>query len=169
METAGERIKFLRERRKLSQTQLATKAGISRNHLWRIEKGDRPKVGADVLARIASALGVAVEDLLEDQGSRTTVVVEWEELPPEVEDLARRVSALPADRRARVVGLAEEFLALLEEEPVEASLSEMQREMLAYFDELNETNQEIALARLREILGEGPAQSDERRGARGTA
>jgi transcriptional regulator with XRE-family HTH domain len=66
MESIGDRVKRLRLEKGLSPGQLAYMAGISRNHLWRIEKGDRPKVGAEILARIASALGVGVDDLLRD-------------------------------------------------------------------------------------------------------
>jgi transcriptional regulator with XRE-family HTH domain len=58
-----EGVKDLRERRMLSQQELAERAGVSLFTIQRIERGEgsvRPKTGR----AIASALGVGVEDLL---------------------------------------------------------------------------------------------------------
>ena len=53
----GQRIKQLREERKLSQRELAGMADIGYPHLCRIEKGDY-NVSVDILARLGTALGV---------------------------------------------------------------------------------------------------------------
>ena len=58
-----EGVRGLRERRMLSQQELADRAGVSLFTVQRIERGDgsvRPKTGR----AIAAALGVGVEDLL---------------------------------------------------------------------------------------------------------
>jgi transcriptional regulator with XRE-family HTH domain len=51
-----------RARARLSQEQLAARAGISRPTVSRIERGSKD-VGVDVVQRIADALGVTVCDL----------------------------------------------------------------------------------------------------------
>lgn len=60
----GERIKALREAQSLSQRKLALMANTNQTHLWQIESG-RANVGIDLLYRIASALGVKVQDLID--------------------------------------------------------------------------------------------------------
>lgn len=53
----GQNIAFYRNRRKLNQLQLSEAAGISRNHLSRIENADCA-VSLDTVFAIADALGV---------------------------------------------------------------------------------------------------------------
>ena len=60
----GERIRALREAQGLSQRKLALMADTNQTHLWQIESG-RTSVGIDLLYRIASALGVRVQDLID--------------------------------------------------------------------------------------------------------
>ena len=64
MERLGKRIKATREKRGLSQEELAAAAHISRGYLARLEIGRHdPTVGT--LERIARALRVKIGDLLE--------------------------------------------------------------------------------------------------------
>lgn len=66
----GEKIKKLRKGKKLTQGELAEKAGISGNHLSRLERGVfQPSI--DVVKRLAQALDVNVDGLLsgEDEAS----------------------------------------------------------------------------------------------------
>jgi transcriptional regulator with XRE-family HTH domain len=53
----GERIRELRLRRRWSQADLAAEAGVSRQYLGQIERGDRTAMGGELLDRIARALG----------------------------------------------------------------------------------------------------------------
>ena len=58
----GENVRRQREQRFLSPGELAEKAGISRNTLWRIESGDYPARPRTV-RKLAEALGVQPTDL----------------------------------------------------------------------------------------------------------
>ena len=60
----GSRIRSAREKRGISQRQLALMTGTSRSYLWKIEKGTAD-VGIDVLIRIARALDVRVDELID--------------------------------------------------------------------------------------------------------
>ena len=62
-EYIGKRIAELRKERKLSQVDLALKAGLDKGHIARIELG-RYSVGLDTLQKIADALDVKI-DLIE--------------------------------------------------------------------------------------------------------
>lgn len=58
------RLTMLRADRGLSQTELAAKAGISREYLWRLEAGRQdPTLGT--LEKLAKALKVKLTRLLE--------------------------------------------------------------------------------------------------------
>lgn len=56
-------VRVLREYRGLSTTQLAAAAGLSQPYIVQIEGGTRAGT-AESLAKIAAALGVAVDDLI---------------------------------------------------------------------------------------------------------
>jgi transcriptional regulator with XRE-family HTH domain len=58
------RLKALRERRGMTQKQLAEKSGVGRSHLARLETG-RQDPTLSTLERLAKALGVKVGRLLE--------------------------------------------------------------------------------------------------------
>ena len=53
----GENIKLARLRRKLSTTQVAERAGISRSNLWKIEKGT-PSVAMGAYFQVLFVLGL---------------------------------------------------------------------------------------------------------------
>jgi transcriptional regulator with XRE-family HTH domain len=57
LEELGENIKLARLRRKLSTTQIAERAGISRSTLWQIEKG-APNVSFGSYAQVLFVLGL---------------------------------------------------------------------------------------------------------------
>jgi transcriptional regulator with XRE-family HTH domain len=60
----GMKLKKIREAKRLSQTELARKARVSRAYVFRLEAGGSdPTVG--VLQRLAKALGVPVTALLQ--------------------------------------------------------------------------------------------------------
>ena len=64
MATIGENIKRLRTKQGLSQDDLAKKAELKYSTLAKIEGDFVTKPGVQMVAKIAKALGVSVEDLL---------------------------------------------------------------------------------------------------------
>lgn len=54
----------MRQKRKLSQEELAFNANIDRSYLSEVESG-RKNIGIQVLAKIAAGLGVTIERLFE--------------------------------------------------------------------------------------------------------
>ena len=64
MATIGKNIKRLRAKQGLSQDDLARKAELKYSTLAKIEGDFVTKPGVQMVAKIAKALGVSVEDLL---------------------------------------------------------------------------------------------------------
>lgn len=62
----GERVTALRERLGLSQAELCRRSGVSRSHLSMIESGDRVQLAGLTLGKLATGLGVTIEELLRD-------------------------------------------------------------------------------------------------------
>ncbi len=62
---AGDNIRFIRQKRKLSQETLAVKSGISLSYLKYVEKGDEYAISIVKLEKIAKALNVSASLLLE--------------------------------------------------------------------------------------------------------
>jgi Zn-dependent peptidase ImmA (M78 family)/transcriptional regulator with XRE-family HTH domain len=68
----GERIGLFRKRSSLTQAQLAERIGVSRTTVVAMEKGERRPAELEIL-RVATALGVAVHDLLRESLVASTV------------------------------------------------------------------------------------------------
>jgi len=60
-ERIGQRITALRKLEGISQQELADRAGISRQHVGRIEKGELVSVAYVTIQQIAEALGMTVD------------------------------------------------------------------------------------------------------------
>ena len=60
----GENVKKYRLMKSLTLPALATQAGVSKAFLWEIESGGAKRPGAEILYRIAEALGVTIAHLL---------------------------------------------------------------------------------------------------------
>jgi len=57
----GQRITALRKREGISQQELAERAGLTRQHIGRIENGELPNVANVTIQQIAEALGMTVD------------------------------------------------------------------------------------------------------------
>lgn len=68
--STGARIKEIREKRDLTQEQLAKKAGISKGFLSDVEN-DKRNIGSQGLLRIANELGASVDYLLAGKVMKT--------------------------------------------------------------------------------------------------
>ena|SRR5271163_604588 len=90
MPSAGDRIREIREAKRLTQDQLAEKTGISKGFLSDVENGKR-NVSSEYLLRIANALNASVDYLLRGTtdspaGNREPIVI-----PPELSAAAERL------------------------------------------------------------------------------
>ena len=91
MPSVGDRIREIRETQKLTQDQLAEKAGISKGFLSEIENGKR-NVSSEYLLRIANALRASVDYLLRGTtdsvgGNKEPVVI-----PSELSEAAEKLN-----------------------------------------------------------------------------
>ena len=59
----GYRIKAVREKIGMSQTQLSKKSGISRATIWMLESGEDKITTTKTLSKIAEALNVTIDEL----------------------------------------------------------------------------------------------------------
>ena len=57
-------IRRLRERRKMTQAELARQAKLTQGYISQLEAGKKKDIGAKVAVRLAKALGVPVTELL---------------------------------------------------------------------------------------------------------
>lgn len=64
MSTLGERLSAVRERRGLTQGEVARRVRLPQQAISRLERGERHHVRSDVLARLAIALDVSADVLL---------------------------------------------------------------------------------------------------------
>ena len=97
MPTVGERIRDIREKRGMTQDKLAEAADISKSFLSEIEN-DKRNVGAQILLRIANALGASVDYLL--QGAvREAVEKEPVVIPPNLSRAAEELNLTYAETR----------------------------------------------------------------------
>ena len=62
LETVGEQIRLARLRRKISVELVAERANVSRQTVWKVEKGS-PSVAIGIYAKVLGAIGMQ-EDLL---------------------------------------------------------------------------------------------------------
>jgi transcriptional regulator with XRE-family HTH domain len=71
----GARLGAARRQAGLTQRELAQRAGVTLNSIWRYETGRRPE-DYDVLARLGEAVGVSVDFLLRGGGATSAAVAE---------------------------------------------------------------------------------------------
>jgi len=77
----GSRIKDLRKQRKLSITELAKRAGVSKSYLSYIERDVQKNPSLQFLSKIATTLDTSIEYLLgEDQDNQDELDGEWTKL-----------------------------------------------------------------------------------------
>ena len=95
-QTIGKRIQQARERAGLSQDQLAEQLGLSCVFISMIERGVRaPRL--EIFVRIANALGVSADELLQDvldQGYKVNASL-----------LSEQLEKLPAAERSKVLAV----------------------------------------------------------------
>ena len=89
MATTGERIRQIREKRGLTQDQLAEAAEISKGFLSDVENNNK-NISSQSLLRIATALGASVDYLLQG-GTKDAAGKEPVVIPPELSKAAEEL------------------------------------------------------------------------------
>lgn len=87
MASVGDRIREIREVRRLTQDQLAERTGISKGFLSDVENNKR-NVSSEYLLRLANALGASLDYLL--RGTVSVVAREAITIPPELSEAAEK-------------------------------------------------------------------------------
>lgn len=59
----GYKIREIRESKGISQTELSERSGISRATIWKLETDDKAVTMTSTLLKIASALGVSLDEI----------------------------------------------------------------------------------------------------------
>lgn len=73
----GEKIRNLRKGKGLTLEGLAEQAGSSKSYIWELENKNPPRPSAEKVARIAEALGVTADFLVDEtETSPTTAVLD---------------------------------------------------------------------------------------------
>ncbi len=67
LERFAEKLRTLRERRGLSQKELASQLGVARSHIVLLENGSRKNPGTKIVFKIADFFGVPVDVLVRDE------------------------------------------------------------------------------------------------------
>jgi transcriptional regulator with XRE-family HTH domain len=63
----GEKIRKLRQQKKISQDRLSKKADLALNTIVKIETGENPNPTLETLQKIAKALDVSIDELLKNK------------------------------------------------------------------------------------------------------
>lgn len=88
-ESFGQKVRERREKQGWSQEKLAAEVDISRNYLSQIERGVATNLSWQVVHRLATALGLKLENAEEQQDMTS--------LPPGLAEFARQVDLPAAD------------------------------------------------------------------------
>lgn len=62
----GDKIRAMRQGKKLSLEQLAELTGSSKSYIWELENKDTPRPSAEKIAKIAAVFGVTSEFLMNE-------------------------------------------------------------------------------------------------------
>ncbi|MGM0843542.1 MAG: helix-turn-helix domain-containing protein [Bacillota bacterium] len=73
----GERVKKLRQERKMSMTELADKAGVAKSYLSSIERNLQKNPSVQFLEKVSKALNVPVDSLLYDTVEDKHIDSDW--------------------------------------------------------------------------------------------
>lgn len=117
--TLGQAIRAIREQAGLSQKELAAAVGIDQSYLSMIESGKRPNPGTRILARLAQALQVSMDELAASAG----FLPRSSELDPLASQALSLFRRLPRWRQEDVVAQLQLYLQL--QDRVEASSEEV--------------------------------------------
>ncbi|MGG4264115.1 helix-turn-helix domain-containing protein [Peribacillus simplex] len=73
----GERVKKLREEKKMSMTELADKAGVAKSYLSSLERNLQTNPSIQFLEKISTVLNIPVDALLYDAPNKENLDTDW--------------------------------------------------------------------------------------------
>ncbi|MGE7763764.1 helix-turn-helix domain-containing protein [Peribacillus sp. NPDC096540] len=73
----GERVKKLREEKKMSMTELADKAGVAKSYLSSLERNLQTNPSIQFLEKISAVLNIPVDALLYDVPNKESLDTDW--------------------------------------------------------------------------------------------
>jgi transcriptional regulator with XRE-family HTH domain len=104
----GDRIRKLRDKRELTQGQLAHSSSVSQGYLSQLENGEVKNPSAAVLLRVAQAMSVDPDELFEAAGYPTvrTLREAYQRYESTIDsDLLAYLASLPRDKQRRLLSL----------------------------------------------------------------
>jgi transcriptional regulator with XRE-family HTH domain len=104
----GDRIRTLRDKRELTQGQLAQNSSVSQGYLSQLENGEVKNPSAAVLLRVAQAMNVDPDDLFEAAGYPTvrTLRATYERYESTIDgELLGYLASLPREKQRRLLSL----------------------------------------------------------------
>ena len=114
MVSLSEQVRLWRNAMNFSQGEIETKAGLAHNALSRIENGQVTSPRLDTLQKIADAMGIHVEQLMNarppSSKKRPPKTIE-----PCVQELATQISNLPAHKQLAVIEAIKHILRAIQE------------------------------------------------------
>ena len=111
--TLGQAIRSVRQQAGMSQKELAEAVGIDQSYMSMIESGQRSNPGTRIIARLAQALQVSIDDL----AARAGYLPQREEPDPLADQAIRLFRQLPRWRQEDVVAQLQLYLRLTEAAP----------------------------------------------------
>jgi len=100
--SAGSRLRELREKRELTQEQLAELAGMHRNSVYNLEKGISKEISGENAEALAAALGVKPRELGLTIRKSVPRSVRFRQLTPEQRQLIDELMAFPPEQYERI-------------------------------------------------------------------
>ena len=99
-----EKLKLLRDEKKITQIRLATELGVSQETISGYEIG-KAVPPADMLIKLANALNTSVDYLLERTDIKEFKPLNKSDLSEKERELIALFRTLPADKKERAIGL----------------------------------------------------------------
>lgn len=82
----GDRVKRLRQEKKMSLTELAEQAGVAKSYLSSLERNLQSNPSIQFLEKIANVLGVTVEYFIQNNQNTKQLDLDWINLVKEAMD-----------------------------------------------------------------------------------
>lgn len=147
-----DRLEALMAERGYGPGELAYHSGLSYDYVWKIRKGGAPNIAAVQVQKLAVALKTSADYLLGLSNDRTVTAESGGEIwPADVVTIAERLGDLPDETRQRAVNAVAGLLDAIEAE-LYAGLSAKKRQIVDYFDDLGEADQEYVLNQVLALL-----------------